>query len=146
MSTLIRIEEIQRDVSAIVSLAIGNTVGTDNERPFMTQCMDASLMVVKKLRDLAVEGITFEKWRDYFVNHSVHNDFLVMVDNEAGDLVRFATEIREMDLTEYYRTMVEGQVDVKLLNDDVDRMEDQRKMLLEIWAEEDEEATVEEMA
>jgi hypothetical protein len=132
-----RVVEIQKEVSLHVQHRMAALIGTPEERPFMTKCMEAAIEVSTQLRDLVVSGMTYESWRDYFVDRATNSAFLQLIDNEARDLNRLYEEIQSMDLTEYYAVMVDGKIDLTELNQQIIEMEHNRTCLLEIWAEED---------
>lgn len=130
-----RVVGIQMEVSLHVQKRMADLIGTPDERPFMEKCMKAAIEVSTQLRDLVTSGMTYESWREYFVDKATNSEFLQLIDNEAKDLNRLYEEIQSMDLSEYYAVMVDGKIDLVELNQQIVEMEHNRACLLEIWAE-----------
>lgn len=135
-----RINEINMAAGALVGKTMQALLGTDKERAFLTSAMDRGVGIVERLRTMVAEGITFDSWREYFmdVNAAIGVDEN-FEEADRAQLKLFTEELQVMDLNAYYETIVLPFLNLQRLDQDVIEMNEHREMMNSIWAEEDEE-------
>lgn len=135
-----RVNEICAASGHIFGSKMAELMGTDKERDFMLAAMTRGSEVVAKIRDMVKEGITFDAWRDYFLDVSANiggKEFFS--ESELASLMALHTELSNLDLHEYFDTIVVPYLNLEQLDKDVLELAEQHVIMREIWAEEDKE-------
>lgn len=136
-----RINELNIAVGIAFGKKMESVFGTDQERPFMTASLDRGQSVVERLCKLVEEGITFDIWREYFLDVNSGIGAVEFFDEEErAQLAAYCDELKTLDLQEYYDTIVVPYLNPELLKQDIESMKGQRALMEEIWNEEAEEA------
>lgn len=135
-----RINEISIEFGGMFGKKMMAQVGTDKERAFLTSAMVRGQKVVEDLLDLVTSGITYDSWREYFLDVNSNVGGQEYFDEaELAQLQALNEELAGLDLQEYYATIVVPFLNAERLVGDVVEMKRQRTVMEEIWAEEDEE-------
>lgn len=138
-----RINEISVLTGAIVGKTIEAKMGTSEERTFMREAMARGINVVERLQKMVAEGLTFDAWREYYLDVNCSEDFMALFAvNDREEMEALRGELKDLDLREYYETIVLPFANPAQLEQDVIAMRANAEVMEEIWTEEDSEKGV----
>lgn len=138
-----RVNEICTQSGGIFGRKMAELANTDKERDFMRSAINRGNDVIVRLRDMVKEGITFDAWREYFLDVSGNiggKEFFN--EEELAALSEHHTELSQLDLRVYFDTVVIPYINLDQLERDVVELARQREVMEDIWMEEDELKTI----